>query len=401
MTESPVEAAFRAEWPRVVGALVRRTGDWDLAEDCAQEAFAEAVRRWPVEGVPLRPGAWLTTVAGNRAIDRIRRAARGTQLVAQLAESDHASLIEDSADDISDDGLRLIFTCCHPALALEGRVALTLRAVAGLTTAEIARALLVSESTMAKRLTRTKAKIAAAGIPYRVPPAHLLPERTAGVLAVLYLLFNEGYSLPVRSDLCREAIRLTRLLADLLPGDPEVIGALALMILHHSRRDARISGDGELIALDEQDRRRWDPADRQEGLRLLDSVRDRPAGRYQLQALIAAGHHPTGSDWPRIAQLYAQLEELVPSPVVRLNRAVAVAAAGDIDAGLAIVEELGADPRLESYHLLPATEADLRRRRGDRTGAAMAYRRAIELAPSDIERRFLRRRLDQVSFDDR
>ena len=393
MTESPVEAAFRVEWPRVVGALVRRTGDWDLAEDCAQEAFAEAVRRWPTEGVPLRPGAWLTTVAGNRAIDRIRRTARGTQLMAQLAEPDHGS----PAEDIADDRLRLIFTCCHPALALEGRVALTLRAVAGLTTAEIARALLVSESTMAKRLTRTKAKIAAAGIPYRVPPAQLLPERTAGVLAVLYLLFNEGYSPPVRADLCGEAIRLTRLLADLLPDDPEVIGALALMTLHHSRRDARVSGAGELIALDEQDRHRWDPADRQEGLRLLDSVRDRPAGRYQLQALIAASHHLTGSDWPRIARLYAQLEELVPSPVVRLNRAVAVAAAGDIDTGLAIVEELGADPRLEHYHLLPATEADLRRRRGDRTGAATAYRRAIELAPSDIERRYLQRRLDQVS----
>ena len=410
-----LDAAFREEWGRIVAALIRRTGDWDLAEECAQEAFTEALRRWPVDGVPHRPGAWLTTVAGNRAIDRLRRGARGAELLEQAgrealpqSETDGDAMPElfEETDEIEDDRLRLIFTCCHPALPLEGRVALTLRSLAGLTTAEIARAFLVPEATMAKRLTRTKAKIAAAGIPYRVPPAHLLPERTAGVLAVLYLMFNEGHSASsgaelIRAGLCGEAIRLARALHQLMPDEPEAMGALALMLLHHSRRHARVGGDGELITLEEQDRGLWDTVEIEEGLQMLESaLRRRQVGPYQLQAAIVACHARAGSaaetDWREIAGLYALLEIQMPSPVVRLNRAVAVAMAGDIEAGLAIVDELSGDARLERYYLLDATRADLLRRRGDQAGAAAAYERALALAPSEVERRYLLSRLQQV-----
>jgi RNA polymerase sigma-70 factor, ECF subfamily len=411
-----LDATFREEWGRIVAALIGRTGDWDLAEECAQEAFTEALRRWPVDGVPQRPGAWLTTVAGNRAIDRLRRGARGAELLEQAgreavpeSEGDEDAMPElfDETDEIEDDRLRLIFTCCHPALPLEGRVALTLRSLAGLTTAEIARAFLVPEATMAKRLTRAKAKIAAAGIPYRVPPAHLLPERTAGVLAVLYLMFNEGHSASsgtelIRAGLCDEAIRLARALQQLMPDEPEAMGALALMLLHHSRRHARVGGDGELITLEEQDRARWDAAEIQEGLALLESaLRLRQVGPYQLQAAIAACHASAGSaadtDWREIAGLYALLEGQMPSPVVRLNRAVAVAMAGDIEAGLAIVDELSDDARLERYYLLEATRADLLRRRGDEAAAAAAYERALPLAPSEVERRYLLSRVNEVA----
>ncbi len=415
-----VDAAFREEWGRVVATLIRRTGDWDLAEECAQEAFAEALRRWPADGIPHRPGAWLTTVAGHRAIDWLRRGARGAELLEQAGRealpppgTDEEAMAELSGEtgEIEDDRLRLIFTCCHPALPLEGRVALTLRTLAGLSTAEIARAFLVPEATMAKRLTRTKAKIAAAGIPYRVPPAHLLPERTAGVLAVLYLLFNEGHSASsgtelIRASLCDEAIRLGRALQQLMPDEPEAMGALALMLLHHSRRHARVGGDGELITLEEQDRNRWDAAEIQEGLALLEAaLRHRQAGPYQLQAAIAACHARAATtahtDWPQIAGLYALLERYMPSPVVRLNRAVAVAMAGDIESGLAIVDELSGDARLARYHLLEATRADLLRRRGDQAAAAAAYQRALPLAPSKAERRYLQRRLRETSTGDR
>jgi RNA polymerase sigma-70 factor, ECF subfamily len=410
-----VDAAFREEWGRIVAALIRRTGDWDLAEECAQEAFTEALRRWPVDGVPHSPGAWLTTVAGNRAIDRLRRGTRGAELLERAgrealpqSDTDEDAMPElfDETDEIEDDRLRLIFTCCHPALPLEGRVALTLRSLAGLTTAEIARAFLVPEATMAKRLTRTKAKIAAAGIPYRVPPAHLLPERTAGVLAVLYLMFNEGHSASsgtelIRAGLCDEAIRLGRALHQLMPDEPEAMGALALMLLHHSRRNARVGGDGELITLEEQDRGRWDKVEIDEGLQLLESaLRRRQVGPYQLQAAIAACHARAGSaaetDWREIAGLYALLEVQMPSPVVRLNRAVAVAMAGDIEAGLAIVDELSGDARLERYYLLEATRADLLRRHGDQAAAAAAYEHALPLAPSEVERRYLLSRLQEV-----
>ena len=410
-----LDTAFRQEWGRIVAALIRRTGDWDLAEECAQEAFTEGLRRWPVDGVPQRPGAWLTTVAGNRAIDRLRRGARGAELLEQAgrqalpqSDTDEDAMPElfYETDEIEDDRLRLIFTCCHPALPLEGRVALTLRSLAGLTTAEIARAFLVPEATMAKRLTRAKAKIAAAGIPYRVPPAHLLPERTAGVLAVLYLMFNEGHSASsgtelIRAGLCDEAIRLGRALHQMMPDEPEATGALALMLLQHSRRHARVGGDGELITLEEQDRGRWDRIEIDEGLRLLESaLRRRQVGPYQLQAAIAACHaraaSAAGTDWREIAGLYALLEGQMPSPVVRLNRAVAVAMAGEIEAGLAIVDELSADARLERYYLLEATRADLLRRRGDRAAAAAAYERALPLAPSEVERRYLLSRLQEV-----
>ena len=408
-----VDAAFREEWGRVVATLIGRTGDWDLAEECAQEAFTEALRRWPADGIPQRPGAWLTTVAGNQAIDRLRRAARGAELLEQAGrQAPQLEPVEEAmpelfseTDEIADDRLRLMFTCCHPALPLEGRVALTLRSLAGLTTAEIARAFLVPEATMAKRLTRTRAKIAAAGIPYRVPPLHLLAERTAGVLAVLYLMFNEGYSASsgaelIRAGLCGEAIRLARALHQLMPDEPEVAGALALMVLQHSRRHARVGDDGELITLEEQDRDRWEQADIEEGLELLGSaLLVRRVGPYQLQAAIAACHaqarNVADTDWHEIAGLYSLLEAQMPSPVVRLNQAVAVAMATDIDAALVIIDELSDRGGLERYYLLEATRADLLRRRGDRIAAAAAYERALALAPSEAERRYLTLRLDR------
>jgi RNA polymerase sigma-70 factor (ECF subfamily) len=402
-----VDAAFRESWGRIVAALIRRTGSWDLAEECAQEAFVEAVRKWPVDGVPQRPVAWLTTVAGNRAIDRLRRVARGAQLLETIGREVGEEIMFDEAEEIEDDRLRLIFTCCHPALPMDGRVALTLRSLTGLTTAEIARAFLVPEATVAKRLTRTKSKISAAGIPYRVPPAHLLPERTVGVLAVLYLMFNEGYSASsgeelIRVGLCDDAIRLARSLHQLMPDVPEVAGALALMLLQHSRRRARVDDNGDLVTLEDQDRARWETAEIDEALELLESALRRGAvGPYQLQAAIAACHARAATaaetDWPQVAGLYALLEAQTPSPVVRLNRAVAVAMAGDLGAGLAMVDELGTDPRMARYYLLDAARADMLRRLGDPSGAADAYRRALPLAPSEAERRFLRRRLTELS----
>jgi RNA polymerase sigma-70 factor, ECF subfamily len=412
--QDALDAVFRDEWGRIVAALIRRTGDWNLAEECAQEAFTEALRRWPADGIPQRPGAWLTTVAGNRAIDRLRRSARAAELLEQVGREAPRSPTDEEGmpelfgdtDEIEDDRLRLIFTCCHPALPLEGRVALTLRSLAGLTTAEIAKAFLVTEATMAKRLTRAKAKIVAAGIPYRVPPSHLLPERTAGVLAVLYLMFNEGYSASsgdelIRTGLCDETIRLGRALRELMPEEPEVSGLVALMLLQHSRRGARVSG-GELITLEHQDRKRWDREEIQEGVELLDTALcRRQVGPYQLQAAIAACHARAESaeltDWREIAGLYALLEVQLPSPVVRLNRAVAVAMACDVAAGLAILDELDGDGRLDDYYLLAATRADLLRRSGDPAGAADAYGRALRLAPSDAERRYLELKLAEVT----
>ena len=413
-TQRAVERAFRDEWGRIVATLIRRTGDWDLAEDCAAEAFAEALRVWPHDGVPRRPGAWLTTVAGNRALDRLRRARRGAELLDEVGRDplrrEGVEMDEHDHDDdsgIEDDRLRLIFTCCHPSLAIEARVALTLRTLAGLTTPEIARAFLVEEATMAKRLTRAKAKIASAGIPYRVPPAALLPERLASVLAVLYLMFNEGYAASsgddlVRADLCAEAIRLTELLVELMPSEPEAAGLLALMLLAHSRRDARVGPSGELVTLEHQDRARWDRAEIDRGVAVLAAaLRHGLAGPYQLQAAIAACHATAAdaesADWPQIAGLYELLAAALPSPVVRLNRAVAVAMAGDLDRGLALVSELADAGELPGYHLLDATQADLLRRRGDLTQAAAAYQRALARAPSEPERRYLAQRLAEVS----
>ncbi|MEV6872280.1 RNA polymerase sigma factor [Amycolatopsis sp. NPDC051128] len=402
--ETAVAEAFREEWGQVVATLIRITGDWDLAEECAQEAFALALRTWPRDGIPRRPGAWLTTAARNRATDRIRRETAGAAKLREAALTHHPD--EPGFDDsgVTDDRLRLIFTCCHPALATEAQVALALRTLAGLSTAEIARAFLVPEATMSQRLVRVKRKIRHAGIPYRVPPAHLLPERTAAVLGVLYLTFNEGYSASagpdlLRPDLAAEAIRLTRVLAELMPDEPEVLGLLALLLLQHARRATRVGTDGELVPLEEQDRTRWDTARITEATGILETaLRRRHPGPYQIQAAIAACHATAAragdTDWAQIAGLYRELRKFVPSPVVELNRAVAVGMADGPLAGLALLDEL--TTALEGYHLLPATRADFLRRLGRHDEAAQWYAIARDLAPTDAERRYLTRRISET-----
>ena len=401
-----------------MATLVRRTGDWDLAEECSQEAFERALATWPRDGIPERPGAWLMTVARNRAVDRLRHSTRESAALRELVDMDiDPPRAEDNAlDDDSartresgapDERLRLIFTCCHPALALEARVALTLRTLAGLTTAEIARAYLVPEATMAKRLVRAKHKITHAGIPYRVPDDSALAPRTSGVLAVMYLLFNEGYTASagaelVRTSLCDRAIELTRLMVDLMPDEPEAKGLLALMHFHHARRFARVDGRGNVVTLEDQDRALWQRDEIAEAqVWLSAALRIGPVGSYQLQAAIA-GEHARGdsaaqTDWRAILAIYDQLVELTGSPIVELNRTVALAMCQGEAAALAQVKALAASGQLKDYYLLPAVEADLLRRLGRRDDAARAYRDALVLVGSEPERRFLAMRLDEVT----
>jgi RNA polymerase sigma-70 factor, ECF subfamily len=387
----PLEQVFRDEWGRVLATLIGFLGDFELAEEAAQDAFAIAAARWPRDGTPENPRAWLVTTARNRALDRIRRdhtLASKTRLLDAPEATESDVDIDDAA--IPDERLELIFTCCHPALSLDAQVALTLRTLGGLDTDEIARAFLVPEQTMAKRLVRARLKIKAAGIPFRVPPPHLLPDRLDAVLAVVYLVFNEGYG--GRRELTVEAIRLGRALAELMPDEPEVHGLLALMLLHDARTAARFAG-GELVLLADQDRALWDREEIAAGTVALDrALALGGRGTYVLQAAIAALHAEEPQDWPQLAELYGELAQRTGSPVVELNHAAALAEAGDVESALTLVDGLD----LAQYHYLHATRAELLRRLGRLDDARTSYRRALELVHAEPERRFLEQRLAEL-----
>ncbi|CAN5670058.1 RNA polymerase sigma factor [soil metagenome] len=414
-----VEAVYRSDWGRIVATLIRSFGDFEVAEDAAQEAFAAAVGQWRDAGVPDSPTAWIIQTARHKAIDRIRRQTRFKEKVESYAASGLISTIEEpnyNTDEIPDDRLRLIFTCCHPALALEAQVALTLRTLGGLQTEEIARAFLVPAATMAQRLVRAKRKIRDAGIPYSVPETVDMPARLDAVLTVIYLIFNEGYAptqgmKPVRTDLCGEAIRLGRLLRNLMAPQPpsEATALVALMLLHDSRREARLDESGDIVVLEEQDRSQWDQPQIDEALPLVDEALPlvdealgSEAGPFALQAAISAVHcrakRAEDTDWPQIVMLYDLLERVQPSPIISLNRAVAVAMVDGPQPALALIDTLAASGDLDGYHLLHAARADMLRRVGSRVEAAESYTRALALVTNDSERRFLRRRLREVQL---